>query len=83
MKNETKPTVFAGFDEINPKDYFLESYLQGTEVCKTQGLNYDHFDQVSFLRTSKSQLTKIEYIHAIGSRTHEKQNVILILKKLK
>lgn len=78
-----KPTVFAGFNDINPKDYYLESYLQGSEICITKGLKYDNFDCISFFRRSKSQLTNIEYIHAIGSRTHEKQNVMLILRKRK
>jgi hypothetical protein len=83
MNHETQPTVFSGFDEYNHKDYFLESYIQGSEVCTTKGLNYDNFDQVIFFRASKSQLTKIEYVHAIGSRNADKQNVMLILKKRK
>ena len=83
MRNVNHPTIFAGFDDIEPKNYFIESYLQGAEVCQTKGLNFSHFDRINFFRNSKSQLTNIPYIHAIGSRVNDKQAILLILKKRK
>lgn len=84
MRNVNHPTIFADFDEsIDPKNYFIESYLQGSEICQTKGLNFSHFDHVNFFRKSTSQLTEIPYVHAIGSRIKDKQSIMLILKKRK
>ena len=62
------------------KEYKIVSYLQGNEICKCKGLTLDHFETISFMRKSKSQLKKVEYVHVIGHRTLEKQETILILQ---
>lgn len=83
-RSALEPTRFIGFpDETEPRDYRIVSYIQGNEVCTCKSLTFDHFNVISFQRASKSQLTKIDYIHAIGNKTREKQNTWLVLQRIK
>ena len=81
MRNQVQTKYINFPDGLLIKDYKIVSYLQGNEICKCKGLTLDHFEVVGFMRKSKSQLTKIEYIHLIAHRTLEGQETVLILQK--
>lgn len=73
--------VFYFPEDVDPNEYEIVKYVNGDKICTHKGLNYAHFDQISYIDNSQNDINKNPFLHAMGYRIKEKRYTVLILQK--